>query len=147
MIQFFIYALLAVNVIVCVLLTLVVLMQRPKSEGLGAAFGGGVTDTIFGAQTSDALIKITITLGGAFFVITILMAALIAHNTGNSIDRALTESAAPAIDKATPEALATGEVTNAPVAGDTNAPATTQTNLPAPAATASPASNPPKPKP
>ena len=31
---------------------LVILMQRPKSEGLGAAFGGAVTENLFGAQTT-----------------------------------------------------------------------------------------------
>jgi len=36
---------------------LVILMQRPKSEGLGAAFGGGVTENIFGAQTTNVLVK------------------------------------------------------------------------------------------
>ncbi|PYI44964.1 MAG: preprotein translocase subunit SecG [Verrucomicrobia bacterium] len=34
---------LAIDMLVAVLMTLVILMQRPKSEGLGAAFGGGVT--------------------------------------------------------------------------------------------------------
>ena len=35
--------LLGLYVFVALLMTLVILMQRPKSEGLGAAFGGGVT--------------------------------------------------------------------------------------------------------
>ena len=33
--------LLVIFVIVCLLMTLIILMQRPKQEGLGAAFGGG----------------------------------------------------------------------------------------------------------
>jgi hypothetical protein len=37
-------------VLVAALMVLVILMQRPKSEGLGAAFGGGVTENIFGAH-------------------------------------------------------------------------------------------------
>ena len=44
--------LLVVEALVAVLMMLVILMQRPKSEGLGAAFGGGVTENIFGAQTA-----------------------------------------------------------------------------------------------
>ena len=36
-------------VVVSCLLILVVLMQRPKQEGLGAAFGSGMTDQMFGA--------------------------------------------------------------------------------------------------
>ncbi len=39
-------------VLVALIMVLVILMQRPKSEGLGAAFGGGVTENLFGAQTT-----------------------------------------------------------------------------------------------
>ena len=47
--QILINFLLAIYVLVALLMLLVILMQRPKSEGLGAAFGGGVTENIFGA--------------------------------------------------------------------------------------------------
>jgi len=50
---------LAVDMLVALLMTFVILMQRPKSEGLGAAFGGGVTENIFGAQTTNMLVKFT----------------------------------------------------------------------------------------
>ena len=40
----------AVLVIVSLLLLGVVLMQRPKQEGLGAAFGAAITDQAFGAD-------------------------------------------------------------------------------------------------
>ena len=63
--------LLVIHVIVCLLLALVVLMQRPKQEGLGAAFGGGLTDQAFGAQTTSVLQKGTVYLGTLFFVITL----------------------------------------------------------------------------
>ena len=66
--------LLTLHVIVCLLLVLVVLMQLPRSEGLGAAFGGTVTDNIFGAQTTHVLAKFTVWLGVAFFAITLMLA-------------------------------------------------------------------------
>ena len=66
--------LLVLHVIVCLLLVLVVLMQLPRSEGLGAAFGGAVTENIFGAQTTHVLSKFTVWLGAAFFAITLLLA-------------------------------------------------------------------------
>ncbi len=47
--------LLVAFVAVSVLLILVVLMQRPKQEGLGAAFGSGMTDQLYGAQTTNVL--------------------------------------------------------------------------------------------
>lgn len=70
--------LLTVHVGVCALLIVVVLMQRPRSEGLGAAFGGGVTENIFGAQTSHVLAKFTTYLGIVFFVLTLLLAIVYA---------------------------------------------------------------------
>jgi preprotein translocase subunit SecG len=77
--------LLSVYVVVAVLMTLVILMQRPKSEGLGAAFGGGVTENIFGAQTTNVLVKFTSWLAGIFFVLTFVLSILYAHkNAGDS---------------------------------------------------------------
>jgi preprotein translocase subunit SecG len=63
---------------------LVILMQRPKSEGLGAAFGGGVTENIFGAQTTNVLTKFTGWLAGIFFVLTFVLSILYAHRGGAS---------------------------------------------------------------
>jgi len=51
--------LLVIYVLVALLMVLVILMQRPKSEGLGAAFGGAVTENIFGAQPPTALVKLS----------------------------------------------------------------------------------------
>src|SRR6201986_1413365 len=73
--------LLSILAIVCVLLTLVVLMQRPKNEGLGAAFGSGVTENIFGAQTATVLTKTTVYLGCSFFGVTLLLTVLTARQS------------------------------------------------------------------
>jgi preprotein translocase subunit SecG len=69
--------LLFIFVIVCLLIGLVVLMQRPKQEGLGAAFGGGVTDQLLGARTTDFLQRATWYLGSLFFLICFTLAILI----------------------------------------------------------------------
>src|SRR5207244_7979673 len=68
-------------VIVAALMVLVILMQRPKSEGLGAAFGAGVTENIFGAQTTNVLVKFTTWLAGTFFVLTFALSVLYAHHS------------------------------------------------------------------
>ncbi len=79
--QILINFLLAIYVLVALLMLLVILMQRPKSEGLGAAFGGGVTENIFGAQTTNVLVKFTGWLTGIFFVLTFALSVLYAHKT------------------------------------------------------------------
>jgi preprotein translocase subunit SecG len=70
---------LALFVLVSLLMVLVILMQRPKSEGLGAAFGGAVTENIFGAQTTNVLVKFTTWLAGIFFALTFGLSVLYAH--------------------------------------------------------------------
>lgn len=84
MLPIFINLLLAIHIIVSLLIILVVLMQRPKSEGLGAAFGGGMTDNLFGAQTTNVLATVTRWLGGIFFGLTLLLSVLYAHQTANA---------------------------------------------------------------
>lgn len=73
--------LLVVFVIVCLLMALLILMQRPKQEGLGAAFGGGVTDQVFGARTTNVLQKGTVYLGSMFFILSLTLAILISKQS------------------------------------------------------------------
>lgn len=105
--------LLVIFFIVCLLMTLIILMQRPKQEGLGAAFGGGVTDQVFGARTTNVLQRGTVYLGSLFFLISLTLAVLIGHqNKKTSIiapetpaaETTATEPAAPPAD-ALPKSL------------------------------------------
>jgi preprotein translocase subunit SecG len=100
--------LLAIDMLVAVLMTLVILMQRPKSEGLGAAFGGGVTENIFGAQTTNVLTKFTGWLAGIFFVLTFALGILYARRSASdsSLHREL--MGMPAATPAVSVAPATG---------------------------------------
>jgi preprotein translocase subunit SecG len=76
MLSVFIVLVTILLVVVCLLLIVLVLMQRPKQEGLGAAFGAGVTDQIWGSQTTNVLQKGTVYLGVLFFVLSLLLAIL-----------------------------------------------------------------------
>ena len=118
MINIAIYILLGVNILVCILLTLLVLMQKPRSEGLGAAFGGGFTDSLFGAQTSDVLTKGTIWLGSIFMVLTLGLALLYSHRqtSGPKLQEELTKPIAAATDNLVTNAVA-------PVPAESSAPA------------------------
>ncbi len=101
--------LLALHVVVCLLLVLVVLMQLPRSEGLGAAFGGTVTDNIFGAQTTHVLAKFTVWLGVAFFAITLMLAiAYSRRESGRTrIQQELMNAAVPSTSATAPAPSAT----------------------------------------
>lgn len=76
------------HVLVSLLLILVVLMQRPKEEGLGAAFGGGMTDGMWGARTTDVLQKGTVYLGSLFFILALVLAILVGKSNAQKATRA-----------------------------------------------------------
>ena len=64
----------------CLLLILLVLIQLPKKEaGIGQSFGGAATDALFGAGSGNALTKVTKYTAGIFFVLTLLISVLHAH--------------------------------------------------------------------
>src|SRR3977135_4035299 len=131
--------LLGIYVFVSVLMMLVILMQRPKSEGLGAAFGGGVTENIFGAQTTNVLTKFTGWLAAIFFLLTFILSILYArkaNSPSNLSSRIEAESTpVPAISatpvpgaSVSPNPFATGTTTVSPApsaATTSSVPATT----------------------
>ena len=108
--------LLAIDMLVAVLMTLVILMQRPKSEGLGAAFGGGVTENIFGAQTTNVLTKFTGWLAGIIFVLTFILGVLYAQRSSSDSSLRRELMAMPTAAPASSSAPATGSQGSAPAA-------------------------------
>jgi preprotein translocase subunit SecG len=94
--------LLVVFVIVCLLMTLLILMQRPKQEGLGAAFGAGVTDQVFGARTTNVLQRGTVYLGSLFFILALTLAVLIGHKN-KKISMVAPKTSAAKVEEVKPE--------------------------------------------
>ena len=163
MLTFFTYLVFALLLIVSSLLLLLVLMQRPKQEGLGAAFGAAMTDQAFGARTTDVLKKGTIFFGSLFmlfcFILSVLM--LRAHNNEvrSNINAAAikkledekaaakkaaeAEAAKKAAEEAAAKKAAEAEAAAAPVEQATEAPAEqATTEAPAEQATEAPAEQP-----
>ncbi len=57
-------------ILVSLFLILVVLMQRANTNaGLGTAFGGGIAESTFGAETGNILTRSTVGASIAFFII------------------------------------------------------------------------------
>jgi preprotein translocase subunit SecG len=137
-----------VFVFVAALMMLIILMQRPKSEGLGAAFGGGVTENIFGAQTTNVLTKVTGWLAAIFFLLTFFLSILYARkaNRSSNLTRDVIAGSTPVPAASatpvpgvsiSPGPAASGTVAASPAAGGTTTPAAPVTN--SPAASTSPA--------
>jgi len=131
--------LIAFHLLVCLLMVGVVLMQRPKNEGLGAAFGGGMTENMFGAQTTHVLQKFTVWLGIVFFCITLTLAILYARRTAGetAIQRELLSQPVPAAEAAAEAPPTPVVVTTEPVSVEEVV--VEATEAPAPAEEAAPA--------
>ncbi|HVM59237.1 MAG TPA: preprotein translocase subunit SecG [Verrucomicrobiae bacterium] len=86
---FLIAVLTLVHVVVALFVILLVLMQKSSEQGVGAAFGGGMTETVFGAGTTTALVRLTIWCAGLLLVTTLSLAVLHSHHakTGGSLMR------------------------------------------------------------
>jgi preprotein translocase subunit SecG len=138
--------LLGFYVFVALLMVLVILMQRPKSEGLGAAFGGGVTENIFGAQTTNVLTKITGWLAAIFFLLTFVLSILYAHkgNTKSELSRELMKDQPPAVALTSPTGSPSPGATAGPSPSATAGPSSTPSAAPSstPLSEASPAGSP-----
>ena len=59
--------------LVCVLLMLLILIQKGRGGGLSAAFGGMGGNTAFGAKTGDMLTWVTAAFFGVFILLSITM--------------------------------------------------------------------------
>ena len=59
-----------VLILACILLVLVILMQRPNANaGMGASLGGGMAEGAFGGEAGHVLTKATVKLTVLYFVI------------------------------------------------------------------------------
>lgn len=95
-----------VLLLISAFLVLVVLAQKSKDGGMGAALGGGMTESAFGAETGNVLSKATINATIAFFVLAFVLylAHIYQHKHAGPSGDALPTIAAPAAVSAVPAA-------------------------------------------
>ncbi len=74
-----------VFLVVCIALVVLVLLQHGKGAEVGAAFGSGASQTMFGSRGSASfLTRATAILATLFFVLSLLLAYLSAQNIEQS---------------------------------------------------------------
>jgi preprotein translocase subunit SecG len=139
-----IYVLYVLEVIVCLFLILVVLLQQGSGADL-SVFGGGATQTAFGARgTTQFIHKLTVWAFVAFILLTLTIAVMKGGNVGGSV---ITGADPTELEGTAPPPAATGAQPAAPPAGQP-APAQPAPAVPAPAAPATaPAGGEPAPAP
>ena len=136
MITYLIGFLYVVEVVACLLLGLVVMLQKPKEGGLGG-LAGGMGEAVFGADAGNVLIKVTIWLGAIFLANTLVLARLTSKANSKSL---MAGEKAPVPVQQMP-ALPPAAPAPAPAAAPAAKPA------PAPAPAAAPAAKPAPAKP
>lgn len=131
-----------VLIFVSLFIVLVVLAQKSKDGGMGAALGGGAAEAAFGADTSNVLSKSTIYAAVIFFVLafSLYLGRIYERKHATSAaNNALPTITAPPAPVAAPAATATAPLT-VPAANATTAPAAATPAAPVvtPPATATP---------
>ncbi len=92
--------LIVIHVFVCVALIMIVLLQTGKGADMGAAFGGGASQTLFGSSGASTFLSKATTAAAIIFMITSLALAYISsHRTDSSV---ITDQA-PIEDQAAPK--------------------------------------------
>ena len=98
--------LIVIHVTVCISLIMIVLLQTGKGADMGAAFGGGSSQTLFGSTGASSFLNKATTVVAVVFMLTSLALAYISSNrTGSSI---ITDTPAPVEQQAAPSIPETG---------------------------------------
>src|SRR5438045_5129533 len=84
-----------VHIAVCLFLILVVLLQAGKGGGMGIAFGGGGSQTVFGSSgAGNFLTRLTAICAAIFFVNSLALAFLSSQSDSHRLQRIADQKAA-----------------------------------------------------
>ena len=72
--------LIILHVVVCIALIMIVLLQTGKGADMGAAFGGGASQTLFGSTGASTFLSKATTYAAIIFMLTSLALAYISTN-------------------------------------------------------------------
>ncbi len=86
----------ALHLIVAVLLVGIVLIQRGQGADMGASFGGGGAQTLFGSRGSGSFLgKVTGALAGVFMLTSLSLAFFTQQQAGSSVEHAVATTGVP----------------------------------------------------
>jgi len=121
----------AIHVTVCLALIFIVLVQGGKGAEIGAAFGGGASQTLFGGRGAATFLGKITTIVAVVFMITALALTVLGVK-GTSVVKPGATGAPTTSMPTAPAGMPGGPVSGGPVAGDQATPDTAA--QPAPAA-------------
>ncbi len=74
----------AIHIVVSIALILIVLLQTGKGADMGAAFGGGASQTLFGTTGASTFLSKATTVAAVIFMLTSLTLAYMSGNRGTT---------------------------------------------------------------
>ncbi len=96
------------HVIVCIALIMIVLLQTGKGADMGAAFGGGSSQTLFGSTGASTFLGKATTVAAVIFMLTSLT---LAYMSGGQTSKSLMDDAPAPIEQPAANAETGGDKT------------------------------------
>jgi preprotein translocase subunit SecG len=93
------YALVALYVLVCLVLSMVILLQQGRGGDIASAFGGSSSQAAFGARSGATLLTKATTIAAILFMLGALTLSIIGQRGGGSGSLLSGTSAPPATTK------------------------------------------------
>src|ERR687891_1533988 len=94
------YALIAVYVLTCFVLSLVILLQQGRGGDIASAFGGSSSQAAFGARAGATVLTKATTVAAVLFMLFALALSIVGQRTGGSL---LSGAPAPPVPAALPK--------------------------------------------
>ncbi|MCH7869606.1 MAG: preprotein translocase subunit SecG [Myxococcales bacterium] len=110
--------LVVLHIMACAVLVLVVLLQRGKGSDIGAALGGGGSNTVFGSRGAGNFLTKLTTASAIIFMSTSLSLAYLGNQSSSPLEMGdeIIDLESPGSDPDAPAAGALEEVENVPSA-------------------------------
>lgn len=97
-----VYLLTILQIIICVFLIVVVLLQSGKAADLAGAFGGMGSQTVFGPRGTATVLSKATTAAAALFMVTSLALTILSSRTTASTGSVLEHHRAPVVQRTIP---------------------------------------------
>jgi preprotein translocase subunit SecG len=88
--------LIIIHIIVCLALIMIVLLQTGKGADMGAAFGGGSSQTLFGSSGASTFLTKATTFAAVIFMLTSLS---LAYRSGHRTTESIIQDTRPPIEQ------------------------------------------------
>ena len=101
------YALVALYVLICLVLSLVILLQQGRGGDIASAFGGSSSQAAFGARSGATLLTRATAVAAVLFMLSALTLSIIGQRGGTGSLLSGTPAPAPSTTKPAPPAATT----------------------------------------